>query len=184
MTKSITTAHLPYQIPKNPKDQLLFLAKILDIPISLVEHGGADEVDAMAATMLYRHLGRQLKLNAMTMITNLNNKRLASRLRALAVNTTYVNPQWGIWSLTNNELLADQAAHDKFNELASIAGVSASALGLKDILTEIKRTGRLGPGAWTLLVFYGIVLLNAQELKKANEEISHRRGSLKSSIYY
>jgi hypothetical protein len=77
----------------------------------LVQYLGADELDALAATMLYRHLGHQLKFKAMTMITNLKNKRLVSRLRALAIDTTYVNPQWGIWSLTKEELLVDQAAH-------------------------------------------------------------------------
>ena len=184
MPKNITIAHLPYQIPTNPIAQSLYLAEILKIDSSLVEHAGADEVDAMAATMLYRHLGRQLKLEAMTMIIKLKNKRLVSMLRTLAVDTTYVNPQWGIWSLTNKELLADQAAHHKFNELASIAGVGASALGLKDILMEIKRTGRLGPGAWTLLAFYGIVLLNAKELEKANKEVKRRHGPLRSSTYY
>jgi hypothetical protein len=73
---------------------------------------------------------------------------------------------------------------NRMNEMAQLAGVGASALGLKDILAEIKKTGRLGPGAWTLLAFYGIVLLNAQELKKANTEISRRRGPMKSSPYH
>jgi hypothetical protein len=150
----------------------------------MIEHGGAGEVNAMAATMLYRHLGRLQRIEAMTIITNLKNKRLVSRLRALAVDTTYVNPQWGIWSLTNEELLEDQAAHEQFNQFVGYLGATASILGAKDIIMEFKNKGRLTVGSWAVIAIAGIAFFNARELKKVNREIKFRSGPMKTSPFH
>lgn len=91
-----SVANLPYNLPKQEKDQLEYLANIVNLPKVLIENAGQDEVDAICATILYRHLNRNQKMEAMAIIKRLGNKRLISILIDNVLMTTYINPQWGI----------------------------------------------------------------------------------------
>ncbi len=62
----------------------------------------------MSGVILYRHLNRNQKTEAMSLIRQIGkkNKPLEGQLVNLILNTS-INPQWGVWSLNNDELLND-----------------------------------------------------------------------------
>jgi hypothetical protein len=120
----------------------------------------------------------------MSLIRNVGkkNKPLEGRLVNLIVNTS-VNPQWGVWSLSNDELLNDHNFHNTINDYASIIGLTASAAGAKTIVQEIWKTKKMTKGGIATLVLWGALYFNNSELGKANKEITNR-SQLKSSPVY
>lgn len=169
---------LPYSMLSNKPDlQLKLLAEILGIPKSAVSGGGKPEVNAMVGTILYRHLDHIERMNVMEAIRSLPNRALQGRLITLVVDTTYVNPQWGMWSLTNEELLLDQRFHSRLDRLASKAGLTISGLGLVEILKKVKEQRKIGPELVATLVIWGAVYVNAQELEQTENEIRNRTNS-------
>ena len=154
-----TAQALPYHLPKTPKDQLRLLAKILAITQSQVGLDTDAEIEAMAVTILYRHLDRIQKQQALANILGLKNQILASKLYSKVVDIS-VNPQWGVWSLSNDELLSDQAFHTKFNEIAGYVGISASITSAKELIQEAWKNKRLGKGGWITLAIWGCVIFN------------------------
>lgn len=95
---------LPYYLPTDTQGQLRVLAKLLDLPPATVEQSGEAGVEAMTATILYRHLDRRQRIKAMEKIKSLPDRALVSKLVRITLDTAFVNPQWGLWSLTNEEL--------------------------------------------------------------------------------
>ncbi|MCG8610408.1 MAG: hypothetical protein MI864_07715 [Pseudomonadales bacterium] len=119
---------LPYTLPQTNASKWNYLANLLNIPPAIEINAGEREIDALAATIMYRHLDRIERIEAMTLINSLPNKRLVNMLVTKAVDTKYLNPQWGMWSMTNEELLADERFHQTISNYSSYMGVSASVL--------------------------------------------------------
>jgi len=108
MSKPLSINNLPYILPSNRKEQLRVLSQIVGIPISFVENGGEKEVNALCGAILYRHLDRHQRIEALSLIRDLSNKPLLGKLVTVAIEPTYVNINWGIWSFTREELLSDK----------------------------------------------------------------------------
>lgn len=176
------TSLLPYQLPTSSDSQIAYLANILGLDRHLVVGKGQKEKEAMTAVIMYRHLDRHQKYQAMELIHSIVDRRLVGRL-VEKIGDTHVNPQWGIWSLDNDELLSDQKFHETINTYATWLGLTASAMGAKDILQEVWKKRKLSRGGWVNVVVWGALLFNAQELNKANAEVL-RRSSIKSSELY
>jgi hypothetical protein len=176
------TSLLPYQLPVSSESQITYLANILELPQHLVSGKGQKVKEAMAAVIMYRHLDRLQKYQAMELIHSIPDRRLLGKL-VEKIGDTQVNPQWGVWSLSNSELLQDKKFHDTINTYASWLGLTVSAIGTKEILQEIWTKRRISRGGWVNVVVWGSLLFNAQELNKANAEIL-RRSSIKSSELY
>lgn len=177
-----TTQALPYHLPIQLKEQHRYLAKILSLPYTKLGHDIDAEIEAMSGTIMYRHLDRLQKQQALASIRNLKNKWLASKLYGEATLIT-VNPQWGIWSLSNEELLADQEFHSELNQIANFIGLGASVASGKDFIQNLWTQRKIGRGGWTILVIWGAVFFNNKELQKVDTELSNR-SSLKSSNLY
>ena len=177
-------SRLPYVLPKNLPEQLRHLAKITNIPFSFVKDGGQLELEAMSGVILYRHLNRIQKMQSMSLIREVGkkNKPLEGWLVNLIVNTS-VNPQWGVWSLSNDELLNDRNFHNTINDYASIIGLTASAAGAKTIIQETWKRKKMTKGGIVTLVLWGALYFNSSELEKVNKEITNR-SQLKSSPVY
>ncbi|MBQ4890460.1 hypothetical protein J8L86_11430 [Shewanella sp. MMG014] len=173
---------LPYDLPKTPKGKSHYLSKVLTIPQHLLSGKYEEESEAMAGVILYRHLTKEEKYQSMLVIHRLQNRPLKGRLIEKITDVT-VNPQWGVWSLSNTELLQDQKFHDTINTYASTLGVSASALSSKDFAVTLWKTRKVSKGGWVSLVIWGSVYFNASELSKANKEISNRSRLLDSAHY-
>ena len=99
------------------------------------------------------------------------------------LDTAFVNPQWGPWSLTNSELIADQAFHQTVDDYASIIGLSASGAGVYDQYKRIITTGKLGRSGVAVVTVWGAILFNKSELNKVNQEIKNRSTLNESSFH-
>ena len=110
------------------------------------------------------------------------NRSLEARLIDLIIDTN-VNPQWGIWSLNNEELLKDKYFHNTISSYANIIGLTATAAGAKDIIKQTWQTKKITKHAIITLAIWGALIFNGSELEKTNTEISNR-SQLKSSPVY
>jgi len=176
------TSLLPYQLPTTSEGQITYLANILKLKKHLVIGKGQKEIEAMAAVIMYRHLDRLQKYQAMELIHSISDRSLMGAL-VVKITDTQTNPQWGIWSLNNSELLKDQKFHDTINTYAGWLGASVSAASAKDFGVQIWNKRKVSRGGWVSLVIWGSVLFNLQELNKTNAEIL-RRTVLKTSELY
>src|SRR5690554_6118824 len=107
MPSSASVSDLPYYLPTDTAGQAKALASILGISPEAAVRSGEAGVQAMSVTILYRHMDRHERFKAMQLIHSLPDKKFSSKLVLMAVETTFVNPQWGLWSLTNDELAED-----------------------------------------------------------------------------
>ncbi|MBH0059414.1 hypothetical protein I6F65_20985 [Pseudoalteromonas sp. SWXJZ94C] len=173
---------LPYSLPKTPKAQCQYLARICSISLHKLSNNHQEESEAIASVIIYRHLSSNQKIEAMRLIQALINKPLMAKLIE-KITDTIVNPQWGIWSLSNTELLKDHKFHDMVNTYAGISGITISMVSVADLASTIWKTKKVTKGGWLTLVMWGSLILNATELHKVNQEISNR-SKLLDSVHY
>lgn len=189
MPSIIKIENLPYNIENSVRDQIAFLSDLLELDKTLFHNAGQREVDAMCATVLYRHLSQIQRNEALLIIRSVPNLQLQRKLIDSVLFTTFINPQWGIWSLTNKELAADKDFHSFIDNYASYIGISASALGMKDLITqakEILQSKKSNKSVWgivAMFVVWGAVAFNKKELVKVNNEISNRTIQLTTGFH-
>jgi hypothetical protein len=183
MSSTISIENLPYNIQNNKTAQLAFLAKLIGIKKELLINAGQKEVDAICATVLYRHLAQYQRNYALQLIRSVNNKALEGKLIEKVLLTTFVNPQWGIWSLTNKELESDQAFHDFLDRYVSYLGYSASAVGIKELFDNVRKSKKMSKGGILMLVVWGAVAFNKAELTKVNKEINNRKIQISTGFH-
>jgi len=178
------TKYLPYNLPQSKFEQLRVLAKIINLQPSLIKAAGDEELEAISGVILHRHLDRFQKVEVWKLIRKIGkrNRPLEGKLTDLILNAK-VNPQWGIWSLSNEELLADQQFHDAINSYASWIGITASAQGMKDIIYLIIKNKKISKGGIVTFVLWGSLLFNLSELHKVNTELDNRSTLNKSPLY-
>jgi len=133
--------------------------------------------------ILYRHLDRIQRIEAMKLIRSLSSRALMGHIITKTLDTTFINPQWGIWSLSNKELLKDVNFHSNLDSFASYVGIGSSMLAGKDLIKEIWSMKKMGKKHWVLIVIWGGVVFNKVELNKAQSELSHRQSLNKSELY-
>lgn len=173
---------LPYSLPKTARAQCQYLARICSISLHKLSNNHQEESQAIASVIIYRHLKSNQKIEAMRFIHAMDNKPLMSKLIE-KITDVIINPQWGIWSLSNTELLNDQKFHDMINSYAGVLGASISAASAKELASTIWKTKKMSKGAWITLVMWGSLYFNSTELNKANQEIANR-SKLLDSVHY
>lgn len=176
------SSDLPYHLPANLKDQLRELAKLLSIPPHLVEGSGEHELEAMCATILYRHMDARQRYAAMRSIRTLPSRELEGLLVGKALSTTFINPHWGRWSLTNEELVNDIAFHEAIDAFGSIVGVTFSIKSGKDLIKEIYERRKLTRDGIAMLVLWVAFSANKTTLNASREELN-RRTEVRRSTY-
>ena len=174
---------LPYDFPQKPQDQLNTLADILGIPRHKVKNGGSTEIDAMIGTILYRHLDVAQRQTAMTDIRAVASRSLMGDLIDRALQTTFVNKSWGLWSLTNNELNEYKETRETISKYASLIGIGATALDSKNLINDIFKNKKMNRKHVVILVIWAAVYVNSNQLNNANIEWQ-RRHSINSSTYH
>ena len=174
---------LPYQLPKSAMQKILHLSKITSIPMNLLQGAGDAEIEAIAAMILYRHMDRLQRIEAMSVIRSVKNRALMGHILDKTLDTTFVNPQWGILSLSNKELLEDINFHTVIDSFAGYVGIGGSIIGGKDMIKDIWTLKKMGKKHWTLIVIWGSVIFNKKELNKAQAELGNRQTINKSGLY-
>jgi RHS repeat-associated protein len=172
-----------YSLSGSIQEQANRLAEITGLSSELVENASQNDLDAISGAVLYRHLDKNQRGEALSIIRSVENKKLEGKLVSSLLDTAFVNPQWGPWSLTNSELIADQAFHQTVDDYASIIGLSASGAGVYDQYKRIITTGKLGRSGVAVVTVWGAILFNKSELNKVNQEIKNRSTLNESSFH-
>lgn len=117
-----STDALPYELPETPRGKIGVLAEIVNIPRTrFLDVSDKDALKALSGLILYRHLDRQKEREV--------NRHWATLPQPLQMslrkqrNFALVNPNWGIWSLSTEEL---ENQHD----WSRASTISRSFLGL------------------------------------------------------
>lgn len=183
MTGLPTVADLPYYLPRDAEGQLKALAGILEIPYPLVKDTGDAGLEAMALTILFRHLEKRERDSALRTIHELESRELIGILRRKATDTAFVNERWGVWSMTNEELENDKAYHDMLVKIGGVLGFTFSATGGRDLAKQMVRERRLPKRGMVTIVIWVSLLSSHNSSVKLGEELE-RRTQQKSSPYY
>ncbi len=178
-----SSSDLPYFLPADPEGQLRELAKILNIPLPLAMSGGPQAVDAFSAAILFRHLNQPQRQEALRLMEALPSRELRGKLVMKALDTTFINPKWGVWSLTNDELIAEQSFHSMLDKYATWAGFGFSGVALKDFIKQVWNKRKITRGGIATLVIWVAVAGNKGALEKIDEE-RRRRTQIKESPFY
>lgn len=170
-----TINDLPYpNMPTTLQGQLNKLADIIGIRRNLITGAEETELQAMCYVALYRHLSQQQRRKAMETIHSVKKRALIGVLIAKALDTTFVNPQWGVWSLTNDELKSDIASHEQIQYLAGLIGIGASGMSIWDLVQKVVKERNVGYKQLATLVIWGFVIWNNEELNKSKNELKNR----------
>ena len=183
MPRLPTTSDLPYHLPKNSEGQLRELAKILDIAPQVAMSSGEKGLEAMCAAMMYRHLDRNQRMEAMRVLRSVTNPSLQQKLVTLALDTTFLNPQWGMWSLTNEELEEDETFHLAIDNIGSVLGITLSVAGIKDLTKELWTQKKFTRGHKAMVVIWLVFAANKAGLSAVQREKA-KRTQMKSSVYH
>ncbi len=178
-----TVTDLPYHLPAETRGQLIELSKILRIPSHLVENGDGQVLEAMVSTILYRHMDQRQRMTAMSRIKSLPSRELQGKLVTRALDTAFVNPQWGLWSLSNDELVRDEAFHDAVDTFGGFMGITFSISGGKDVVKELLEKRKLTKGGVAMIIIWVAFSGNRSSLKSVHQE-QDRRTHMKQSSYH
>jgi len=96
-----------YGLTNDIEAQLKFFEKLFNLSKEELNGAGKHELDAMALTVMYRHLDSKAREKAMGIIRSVPNRRLNRSLFIKTVDTTFVNSSWGTWSKSTEELKKD-----------------------------------------------------------------------------
>ena len=170
----MSTSSLPYNLPKNEKEALHYLAKILNIPAHHLKGDTVKISKAMAGTLMYRQLDRIKRMEVIQLIHSLQNNHLKSIL-IVKCTDVLVNPQWGEWSLTKEELTKLLSFHNNLNRWSSLLGANPGAYGIGGSAWSIIKQGT---GKGNIIVLIGsIALMGIHEFSyKESQKYSNEQG--------
>lgn len=182
---------LPYKLPADEKMQVDMLADILKVPRGLIRGDLTKISQAMAGVVLYRHVERKEKQEIMAVIHSLQERALTGVLVTKVTDVT-VNPQWGEWSLSNQELEELVNFHATAAAIAGRVGTNPGLVGIGGSVTSMYKTGRAAGGtAWAMIkgamtrgnviglvvsiALFGIAEFQAAEAAKYSQEMDRRK---------
>lgn len=172
----MSNSTLPYNLPKNEKDALNYLAKILNVPVHHMKGDSLKISRAMSGTLMYRQLDRFKRREVMQSIHELQNGHLKSIL-IMRCTDVLVNPQWGEWSLTKEELNKLLSFHNDLNRWSSLLGANPGAYGIGGSAWSIIKQG-VSTGNVVVLIcsiaLMGIHEFSYRETQKYSNELGRR----------
>lgn len=180
--------HLPHVLPSNHQEAANRLALMLKIPLAHVVSADEYMVEAISGVILYRHLDRMEKQDVMRSIYALKSKQLQSFL-VIKVTDVIVNPTWGLWSLTSDELNKKTGFHADFDFwLGSFIGVGVNLMSVGALITKVRKIHGLAlaskAGILATIIVYGAIMYNKSELARCHKEIANRTPPMNGSPYY
>ncbi len=170
------SSRVPYALPDNRADAIEALAEILDIPLPEVSGDGTSTLQALAGTILYRNLEQRERNEVMSAIRR-QSPRLQGLLLDRALNPTFVNPSWGMWSMTTEELQQLIERNERFQRLVTVTGANPGYVGGAASVWHMVKTGAQASnvaGAAASLVILGASEMSAMELNNARDEMMNR----------
>lgn len=168
---------LPYKLPADEKMQVEMLADILRVPRSLIKGDLVKITQAMTGVVLYRHVERKEKQEIMALIHSLQNRALTGAL-VTKVSDVTVNPQWGEWSLTNEELESLVSWHKSAASLSSFWGANPGAYGVGASAWSLFKQGATKYnviGLMVSVVLTGLGMYQGAEAERYSTEMERRK---------
>lgn len=166
---------LPYKLPVGSDRVIVSLCNVIDIPYSLLLGKGREGENILCGVILYRHLGMVERQEVMKMIYSQEDKSLVSKL-VTKITDTIVNPNWGLWSLTNPELQARKQFHGLIQKWSSVIGVGATLASSKEFLSKVWRQKRyLSVGNVLTIIVWGGLLCSNKMLSDVSLEQERRK---------
>ncbi|TAA41029.1 hypothetical protein [Corallincola spongiicola] len=177
MSNIVNTISHRYNLPQNDTEAINKLAKVLDLPSHYI-HGDNNKIAiALAGAIMYRQLPRLEKITVMQSIAALSYRPLVGQLVAKCTDPM-LQPQWGEWSMTNQELEEVLLLHNSFNRWSSILGANPGAYGVGGSVWSIVKQGA-GKGNIIVLVaslaLIGIHEFSYQETQRYSAELERRK---------
>ncbi|PAU81787.1 hypothetical protein CK501_01140 [Halovibrio salipaludis] len=167
-----STDALPYELPETPRRKIGVLAEIVDIPRTrFLDVSDKDALKALSGLILYRHLDRQKEREV--------NRHWATLPQPLQMslrkqrNFALVNPNWGIWSLSTEELENQHDWVQSINNIAQLLGLGGLSIAqFKKVLRFLEK-GRLA-GVAALLLAGTFLTVKNLEGRKIDAEMVRR----------
>jgi hypothetical protein len=181
------------KLPTTTKGIVEELARIMNIDLHHDTKRDEYTMVVLSGIMLFRHLDRYERQTILEMIQNEDHIAAIDWWEMIDRCTdVLVQPYWGLWSLTNEELtimLNDQELKSKF---FMMLGVSVSASSIWEYLKKAFSNVDSGKAPLTgmrvnLAIFVSIVVLayiNEDQLKQTKTEIDRRTPNMKKSKYH
>lgn len=159
---------LPYDLPRNKSRAIAQLAAVLGITKPDISGNQTAILQAMSGTILFRHLPQKPRDEVWRIIQQ-QKRPLRGRLSRMALHSKYINPDWGVWSLSTEEVNEEIARNKAFLELVGAAPVASNNLGVAKGVWDIA-TKRTVSAAGPILVAAGVLVFFASELSKDHLE--------------
>src|SRR5690606_35536652 len=144
-----------------------------------------EDIEAMAATILYRHLDRSQQMEVMELIHSLRNPVLVDQLIRRVVDTT-VQPRWGMVPYERRAAGRPEISR-MVDDIASKIGIGPTAISGRELAKGVWRRRSFGAKSGALLVgtlaLWGTVYGNKLELNRTNKEIQQRTEMRSSPLY-
>ena len=173
----------PYQLPTSSEERIRSLANIIGIEGNGLANGGFRIEEILCGVILYRHLDRSEKLEIMSSIYELEDKRIASKL-VEKVTDVIVNPSWGLWSMTNAELLNKKEFHSFVQFWSAILGFGVSVSSGKGFLSRLwKERKILSARNSLIMVVCGGLLYSNKVLSDTNLELERRKMFIETKFH-
>lgn len=156
--------NLAYSLPDTLRGKVNALAGIVEIPrVHIRAVSDQEALKALTGLILYRHLGRreerEINRHWQTLPQVLQMKLRQRRSSIL------INPMWGMWSLSNEELVAQKEFVSAFNEMATKAGIpSLSAAGFYKVFKQ----GQSGNAATVCAFLFVGAIISAKNLEESS----------------
>ena len=183
--------NLPYILPKNAQESSVRLATILDIKAAYVANADQALVEMLAGTILYRHLDRLQKMDIMDKIQKSGRYPLAGILTSRVVDVELVNSRWGVWSLSNDELIESVEFAEMLDRWSGLIGWGANISSISSFAKKVYSNSPETPRqaalfrlhAMVTLIIWGSILYNKNEIKRLNDELKNRSTLHTSPVY-
>jgi hypothetical protein len=182
-----TINDLPYPILNNnqlTQTQIITkLSQIVGISPHILKGAGQDGIDALVGTIMYRHLDRIQKMNVMSIVTNLQNGLAVQALRG-KITDILVQPDWGLWSLSNDELIQKKELHAIIDQYATWLGVGISVSSIKGIFSDLWKKRSFSKMNLAYVVILISLLGSKETLNSINSELDNRSSLKDSKLYH
>lgn len=167
---------IAYALPHNKLEAISQLAEILGIPMPELLGDGTTTLQAMCGTILFRHLEQRERDKAWALI-QMQHPRVRMRLGHLALQTKYVNPEWGVWSLSREEIEEAIAGHERFQRITTVFSLNPGHLATAHGVWDLAINGASRANALTLAagaIVLGTTEMSASQLEKLRKERLNR----------
>lgn len=133
------SAQLPYKMPGTEQGKIEFLCKLIGISYSkFSKYPNPVVIEALTGIVLYHQLGHIERMNVMEFLhKNLHGPALSAAVGK--ITDPMVNPHWGLWSKSTDQLKEDLEFAEAVSQFFTLAGIGFTVGEGKKLLTYARK---------------------------------------------